>query len=226
MTIVDAPPERTIPVKGTISGTNIAEIERSITYTVCFNFTDTSRIESQIRISSEDLKLYMSPDASGLPEFKNTIDPTLKTSTIAPDNTNYNNLHTGILVTPEIFYCLPFHTRNIINSWATVRYARVSQWNTAQGSTVNLVGTGALGSTPTTPAWNQGNNPAAPTSTQGANSAATYIAGTSTPIKGSLFHTSITPAVRNALFDSIAQFYYQNERTDLGSDGGADRLRV
>ncbi|NDB84731.1 MAG: hypothetical protein EB127_18800, partial [Alphaproteobacteria bacterium] len=221
ITIANVSPQKTIPVKGTISGANITEIERSISYAICLNFTDTSRIESQIRISSDDLQLYMSPDASGRPEFKNTIDPVLKTSTITPLHAEYNSLHSGILVTPAIFYCLPFHTRNIINHWATVRHARVLQWKNGQGSTVNLVGTGALGSTPTTPAWNQGNNPAAPTSTQGANSA-TYISGTSTnaPIKGSLFNTSITPAVRNALFDSMAQFYYTNERTDLGSDGG------
>ena len=210
-------PKRIIAVVGTISQTNITEIEQSISYAMCLNFTDTSRFESQIRISSDDLQLYMSQDASGLPEFKNIIDIVNKTSTIIPLNTDYNTIHSGIKMTPEIFYLLPFHTRNMINHWATIRFARVKLWKDGQGSTVSLLD----GSKPTAPMWNI--NRGAPSSTGTEGTTGEYISGfdTTASIKGSLFNTTITKEKRNAFFNSLARFYYENERANLGTDGGA-----
>ena len=209
-------PKRIIAVVGTISATNIIEIEKSISYAMCLNFTDTSRFESQIRISSDDLQLYMSSDASGLPEFKNTVDIANKTSTITPLNTSYNALHSGIKMTPEIFYLLPFHTRNMINHWATIRFARVKLWKDGQGSASLLDG-----SKPTAPMWNI--NPGAPSTTGTSGTTGEYISGfdTTASIKGSLFNTAITKEKRNAFFNSLARFYYENERANLGTDGGS-----
>lgn len=213
-------PKRIIAVVGTISATNIIEIEKSISYAMCLNFTDTSRFESQIRISSDDLQLYMSPDASGLPEFKNTIDIANKTSTITPLNTDYNAIHCGIRMTPEIFYLLPFHTRNMIDHWATIRFARVKLWKDGTGSSVSLLD----GSKPTAPIWNI--NPGAPSSTGTGGTTGAYISGfgTTASIKGSLFNTAITKEKRNAFFNSVARFYYENERANLGTDGGSSAI--
>ena len=210
-------PVRTIQVKGQIRQTNVDEIEQSIRYAICLNFTDTSTIENQIRISSDDLKLYMSTDASGLPEFRNTISAatstTRATSTISPLHNNHNAIHVPYLITKEIMFILPFHTRNMIDHWATTRFARVSQWKFGSNSVaLSSVPTGGSVAVPLNPDWRSGSG-----------AGGSYISGftADTSIKGSLFNISISPTVRNAFLDAIARFYYQNEMTDLGSDGGS-----
>jgi len=196
---INVAPSRTINVIGTISDTNIKEIEDSISYAICFNFTDTSRIESQIRISSEDKKLYMSYDASAKPEYENKIDLTTKTSRLEPKDPVYNTFHCGTEINSTIFSLLPFHTRNLINQWAVSRLQRV-ELETTSGSTSLFENNGSSAR----PSWNE--------------------QPTTTPIKGTLFGTNIMNEMRNSFLDSIARFYYERENTNMGSDGSSNSL--
>jgi hypothetical protein len=206
---INVAPSRTINVIGTISDTNIKEIEDSISYAICFNFTDTSRIESQIRISSEDKKLYMSYDASAKPEYENKIDVSTKTSRLESKDPFYNAFHCGIEINSTIFSLLPFHTRNLINQWAVSRLQRVELEKTS-GSTSLFVNNGSSAR----PSWNE----------QPTTSGTGIFNSITTPIKGTLFGTNIMNEMRNSFLDSIARFYYERENTNMGSDGSSNSL--
>jgi hypothetical protein len=199
---------RTIPVIGTMSQANMDEINQSINLAICLNFTDTSAIETQIRISSENSKLYMSPDSSALPEYTNKIEN--GQSTLTPSNANYNAIHCGIAITKDYFYLLPHHTRNMINRWATARYNRI------QSGLVASIGTaGSSGSAPASVGpWQTSGN---------STSVAPFLTNptgnnVSSP-EGSFFATGITDTVRNTFLDKVAQFYYEREQNDMGTAG-------
>ena len=204
----DIEPTRTVAVIGTISAANIQEIEASISLALCLNFTDTAAIESQIRISSQSpYGLYMSADASALPEFTNVIKN--QQSILSPANAAYNFIHCAIPVDSTKFYLLPYHTRNMIIQWATARYARIMQWVSSSGAGQNI--RDAAGNPISDPNL---------LSNQVGSAALPFIAG-SVPPQGSFFQTTITADVRNAFLDSVAKFYYEHEKTDLGSTDGA-----
>ena len=119
---------RSIPVIGTITPLNITKIEGSISLAICLNFMDTSNIQSQICISSDDCKLYMSPDASGKPEYSTKFES--GQVYLTPANAPYNRIHCPIEITSERFFLLPFHTRSLISQWAIARYNRIKATST------------------------------------------------------------------------------------------------
>ena len=205
-------PRRTIQVVGKMSATNMTEINRSISLALCFNFTDTSTIESQIRISSKTpYSLHMSFDATALPEFINKMDTSTSTSTITASNADHNDVHCGILLRYTDFYLLPYHTRDIINRWATSRYSRVVAWAAGSGSALSS----AVGGQVT---WQEGSTAAA-----GFLSGPLPTTNVSQTVKGSFFNTSILSDVRYKLLDEIAQFYYNNETNYMGTQSGSLR---
>ena len=206
-------PSRAITVIGTMSQANMDEINKSINLAVCLNFTDSSSVESQIRISSENMYLYMSADASALPEYTNTIDTTTKQSVLSAANAGYNAVHCSIAITQEYFYLLPHHTRNMVNRWATARYNRVQR-----GLSESIAAVGAGSSPPATVApWTSGSG-----GTAGGGAAflkpSTGYVGRVSP-EGSFKETTITDEVRKAFLDKVAQFYYEREQSDMGSAG-------
>lgn len=200
-------PQRTIRVVGTMSTRNMEEINGSIKLAICFNFTDTSTLESQIRISSvSPYYLYMSPDASAMPEFKNVLDPETKTSSITPENAAYNAMHCGNLLSYTDIHLLPFHTRDMILRWAKSRYARVKKW-----------GDEGVGSVSTAGQTNWREAGSGPTS---------FLSGSPTT-EYKFFSTTITVEIRNALLDEMAQFYYRNEiNDDMGSETGSRKAEA
>lgn len=195
-------PQRTIRVVGAMNQRNMDEIKESIKLVVCFNFTDTTILESQIRISSTSpYYLHMSPDASAFPEFKNVLNPETKISTIVPENAAYNSMHCGKLLTYNDMYLLPFHTRDMIFRWAKSRYARVKKWGDE--------GVGAVSTAGQTD-WREGGS-----------TSVSFLSG-SPVTEYKFFSTTITEAVRKALLDEMAQFYYRNEiNDDMGSETGS-----
>ena len=195
-------PQRTIRVVGTMSTRNMEEINGSIKLAICFNFTDTTTLESQIRISSTSpYYLYMSPDASAMPEFKNVLNPETKTSTITPENAAYNATHCGNLLSYTDIYLLPFHTRDMIFRWAKSRYARVKKWGDEGAGSVSTAGQTD---------WREAGS-----------GSFNFLSGSPTT-EYKFFSTTILESVRKALLDEMAQFYYRNEiNDDMGSETGS-----
>ena len=121
---------KTISYIGTISSACLAEIQESVSLSARLNFTDITTRENQIRISSvAPYKLYMSADASALPEY--TTSFANNTVTLTATNNLHNNIHCNIEITQAVFFLLPFQTRNIIQNWAVARYNRVAATSTS-----------------------------------------------------------------------------------------------
>lgn len=195
---------RSIPVTGTISATNIQEIEASISLSICLNFTDTSNLQSQIRISSDDYKIYMSPDGSAKPEYKTTIQN--GQSYLTPANAGYNSIHCPIEITAARFFLLPFHTRNLISQWANARYNRIfgtTNPNANTGLTFAAMQGGAGG----------GTGPSGSTVQVDARVPAFLNAPDATKFAS----TSISTEIKNKFLDNVAKFFYERERTNVGS---------
>jgi hypothetical protein len=195
---------RSIAVTGTISATNIREIDDSLSLSICLNFADTSNIQSQIRISSDDYKLYMSPDASAKPEYKTTVRD--RQVTLAPANAVYNAIHCPIEITATRFFLLPFHTRNLISQWANARYNRIfgtTDPNANTGLTFAQMQGGAGG----------GTGPSGATVQVDARVPAFLNAPDATKFAS----TSISTEIKNKFLDSVAKFFYERELTDVGS---------
>ena len=195
---------RSIPVTGTISATNIREIDDSISLSICLNFADMSNIQSQIRISSDNYKLYMSPDASAKPEYKTSIRD--REVTLAPANAVYNAIHCPIEITATRFFLLPFHTRNLISQWANARYNRIfgtTDPNANTGLTFAAMLGGAGGGTGSSGATVQVD--------------ARVPAFLNAPDATKFASTSISTDIKNKFLDNVAKFFYERERTDVGS---------
>ena len=195
---------RSIPVTGTISATNIREIDDSISLSICLNFTDTSNLQSQIRISSDDYKIYMSPDGSAKPEYKTTIQNGQSYLTLV--NAGYNTIHCPIEITAARFFLLPFHTRNLISQWANARYNRIfgtTNPNANTGLTYAAMQGGAGGGT-----GSSGSTVAVD---------ARVPAFLNTPDATKFASTSISTEIKNKFLDNVAKFFYERERTVVGS---------
>ena len=82
---------KTINYVGTISARCLAEIQQSVSLSARFSLQDSSTIGYQIRISSTPPnRLYMSPDASALPEFVSVNKD--GNVIITPANNYHNNM--------------------------------------------------------------------------------------------------------------------------------------
>ena len=110
---------------GTVSPTNIAEVQKSIAISIIFNFNSAMLAESQIRISSrEPYNLYYSPNGAALPEF--TQSPGV--SALTNSNAVYNDLYCKQPFTAELLNLLPYQTRQFITNWAYTRKASVRNY--------------------------------------------------------------------------------------------------
>jgi hypothetical protein len=143
---------RPVKINGFMTQTNRDEINKSIAYSMYFNFSDNSLTERQIRVSS-NLKVYMSPDISGMPQFSTKLikvdsgggssaqtGNTTQNSrlvTLQDEIANANNsIHMAIEVTPEMLKYIPYHGREYIRKWAANRIQRVSTFDGLNRSTI------------------------------------------------------------------------------------------
>lgn len=120
----------------TISPTNTAEINKSISYSIYFNFSDPTYTERQIRISSDSpYNLFMSPNFNAVPEFSGRIAPGGKFIIEALPEARANNAaNCAVQITPEFLQYIPHHAREYILRWANSRYKRVQSFFTATGA--------------------------------------------------------------------------------------------
>ena len=124
---------KTLSLTGTISDTNKQEIRNSIRYAMYFNFTDTSKTESQICVSKElPCNLYVFNDCSGMSEFVY-----VKGKVIVNTPGITHNSTRRIQFQDNMFKLLPYHTRDYIRRWAINRRKRVAKfYSEAEAATI------------------------------------------------------------------------------------------
>jgi hypothetical protein len=123
-----------ITVNGTMSPKNLEEIRSSITLTLPFNFTDTSVINSQIRIQPSDpYTLQVCPTYNGMSEWGqgSTIQMvdgkavvTLITK-LMPDAKAFNDVVYTKRLDPPTLKLLPYLCKQYILEWAAGRKAAI-----------------------------------------------------------------------------------------------------
>lgn len=131
-----------ISLNGEIGTVARAEIEKSISYSIYFNFTNTSLVTRQINVSSSPpYNLYMSPNFKGREEFKmsfvnNTLgyQPDINRDAIAN-----NAINCAVQVNSNFLKYIPYHTREYITSWAQTRYPRIREYEYAHFSTLSSI---------------------------------------------------------------------------------------
>jgi hypothetical protein len=130
-------PYNTISVVGMISTLAKAEVKKSIAYAMYFNFTDTSKIETQILVASTPpCNLFMSKINSASVEFStNMATKSLDISTLGVAS---NAINANTPITNDMMKMLPYHTRNYIRRWAISRRERVASWHLQKCNSLNV----------------------------------------------------------------------------------------
>lgn len=131
-----------IQVYGTITEETKEEIRKSISYSIYLNFSDTTVIDRQIRVSANDArgfsrwnettnpyKIYMSPNFLARPEYTSVKVGDQYVLTLDANALNWNKVNCGIELTPEMLKLLPYHLRSYILNWANSRYERIMRLN-------------------------------------------------------------------------------------------------
>lgn len=195
---------RGISYRGTISQTNRDEINKSISYSIYFNFSDPTYVERQIRISSDPpYELYMSPDFNAVPEFKGEVPRGTNTYIIKadPDAKINNAAHCAIKVTPEMLSYIPYRARNYITRWANTRHNRVLRFFNTAGAlnTSTLLETATI---------------IQPKPTR-------YDMLSPRDVSTSANRTFLLPAEKQAIMEKMAQLYY-----DLANQTSLPQVRI
>lgn len=187
-----------ITVNGTMSPKNLEEIRSSITLTLPFNFTDTSVINSQIRIQPSDpYTLQVCPTYNGMSEWGqgSTIQMvdgkavvTLITK-LMPDAKAFNDVVYTKRLDPPTLKLLPYLCKQYILEWAAGRKAAIMAFDGKTPTAADLT----FDTSP--PLFNLLNSiPAGNT----VNDTVTYPTARS----------YLIPSEIHAILDKLAQFHY------------------
>ncbi len=128
---------KTIPLVGTMSQTNRDEMNRNISYSLYFNFSNTGLAERQLRVSSQEFpgqtppyKLFFSPTFSAKNEFYyKLVDAPGGGKTIYqgvdPYAKLYNDTYANVEITTELLKYIPYHAARYMTKWGDYRYNRI-----------------------------------------------------------------------------------------------------